>query len=417
MDANVGLVGEKKTQTIWLMLVISLMSILLHQSQVIYGVNISLADLFCGLLFIYFVYKKFISVPLTSVIFFLLVSIVVLFSAVFYVPSAFQYIPVPRSIVSDYVKLCAIFLYFVIGYNLSQQQLIENVVKWYSYFGLFVGLVGIFFTVLNIQILTDILYFGGARYRGFMIDPNYFSILQITALVYFSRVKKLSSPIRLIAIMIIIFSVFISGSKTGIITLICYTFFRFIEYIFFSKKELKTIIKLIFFTMLIAILVLLGQSIIQSIFNQISSTIPAFARIQYLFTDFSVAISENGSGREDTWMVASLMTQISPMMGVGIGTFTNLSYQLYQFDNVAHNTFLQLLAEWGIPLAVLFFLYIFFVLFKASKVQTMYLSMNLILRDIMIILLIGSMAISLNNARVLWLVMGGLISIIQVEKK
>ena len=132
--------------------------------------------------------------------------------------------------------------------------------------------------------------------------------------------------------------------------------------------------------------------------------------MQCSLCDFSGAISENGSGRDITWKVAIQVIQLSPVTGIGIGTYSHIAYQMFHSNNIAHNTFLQLSAEWGIPLAFMLFIYMFFTIGKATNFSISNDSeMNLILRDIIIILLIGSMAISLNNARVLWLILGALV--------
>jgi O-antigen ligase len=149
---------------------------------------------------------------------------------------------------------------------------------------------------------------------------------------------------------------------------------------------------------------------LQNFLNGLTASIPALARIELLFTDFSSAFSENGSGRNITWKVALQLIQLSPVIGIGIGTYSNIAIELFHQSDISHNTFLQLSAEWGIPLAFIFFIYVFFILGSATFTRKPNWDHNLILRDIIIILLIGSMAISLNNARILWLVLGALVS-------
>nr|WP_245350083.1 O-antigen ligase family protein [Cytobacillus eiseniae] len=244
-----------------------------------------------------------------------------------------------------------------------------------------------------------------------MNDPNYFSVLQVTALVYFTRVKTIPLRFKYFAILILILSVLVSGSKTGIITLFSYFFIRIIEYTLISKeKKTKKIIlqlSLIFALLAIAFIIIRG---FPTLLNMLSSAVPAFSRIEPLFTDFDEAISGNGSDRADTWKVAYLIIQHSPLIGTGIGSYTHIAAETFYYNNVAHNTFLQITAEWGIPLAVLFFTFIGRLIVKSSNSRKSNFEMNYILRDILIILLIGSMAISLNNARVLWLVIGALLS-------
>ena len=82
-------------------------------------------------------------------------------------------------------------------------------------------------------------------------------------------------------------------------------------------------------------------------------------------------------------------------------------------ENLAHKTFLQLAAEWGIPLTVALFTFISIILIKSNTVNESNTEISIVLRDIIILLLVGSMAISLNNARVLWLFLGALVFLIR----
>ena len=178
-----------------------------------------------------------------------------------------------------------------------------------------------------------------------MIDPNYFSILQITALVYIIRSKSIKQRYKLLAVLITFLAVLTSGSKTGIITLCCYSIFRIIEYVLSDKKRLSVwFIHLITIIVIIVIFPLIFPYF-QTLLNTLASSIPSFSRVQLLFTDFSSAISENGSGRDLTWKVAVQLIQLSPVFGVGIGSYLNVSDQLFQTNSISHNTFLQLSAE------------------------------------------------------------------------
>jgi O-antigen ligase len=392
------------------------MSILLHQSNEVFGVNVSFADFFCTIIFMVFVYKKQLLIPVTPLMFFFIVSIVVLVTAVFYIPFKFMYYPNPIRIINDYIKLLAIFMYFIIGYNLSNLYFLEKTLKWYSLFGLLVGAAGVLLTFTNIHVFSQILFFGDTRFRGLMNDPNYFSVLHISALVYISRSKTIKARYKFLAFLITFLSVITTGSKTGIITLICYLTLRLIEYLFTSKKKLSVVVTQLFLVIIIVLITPITFNLIQNVLNQAAASIPSFARIHFLFTDFIDAISVSGSGRDATWKVALKVIQLSPLIGIGIGTYSNIASELFQFNNIAHNTFLQLSAEWGFPLTVVLFSYLFFTLGKVTISRIPNSETNLMLRDIILILLIGSMAISLNNARVLWLFMGALVSSIDRNK-
>lgn len=385
------------------------MSIFLHQSNVIFGVNLSLADVFCFTILLLFIIQKRLFIPTTPLLFFIFLSFTVLITTTYYVPIKFMYYPDLFRIISEYIKLIAIFTYFVIGYNLSKVNQIETIVKWYSIFGMFLGLIAILFTVFSIKIFSSVLFFADIRFRGLMNDPNYFSVLQITSLVYISRIKNLKARYKFLAIIITFLSVLTSGSKTGIITLFFYLTIRIVEYAINQKKKIKVIISQLFFILTLPITFIMFPKFE---FDIISS-IPSFARIQLLFTDFTAAISENGSGRGITLDAALSIIQESPFLGVGIATYTNIASMKYSVENLAHNTFLQLAAEWGIPLTVALFTFISIILIKSNTVNESNTEISIVLRDIIILLLVGSMAISLNNARVLWLFLGALVFLIR----
>ena len=396
---------------------IFLMSILLHQSSEVFGVNFSFADFFCIIIFVVLVYKNQFVIPFTPVLFFLIVSIVVLVTAVFYIPFKLMYYPAPIRIISDYVKLLAIFMYFIIGYNLSNTPFLEKTLKWYSLFGLLIGGIGILFIIFNIHVFSQVLFFGGTRFRGLMNDPNYFSVLNVSALVYISRLKTIKTRYKFLAFSVILLSVFTTGSKTGIITFIGYFSIRLVEYLFTSKKKLTTLITQLFIALIMVLIVPITFNSLQNVLNAAATTMPSFSRILFLFTDFMDAISVGGSGRDATWKVAFQVIQLSPLIGIGIGMYSSIASGLFQFNNIAHNTFLQLSAEWGLFLTFGLFFYLFIIMGKVTFSRSSNSETNLILRDIIIIFLIGSMAISLNNARVLWFFIGALVSKLDRNRK
>ncbi|WP_251516852.1 O-antigen ligase family protein [Robertmurraya korlensis] len=384
-------------------------SILMHQSNIIFGINLSLADIFCIFTLVHLIAIKKLYIPVSPLLCFLFLSVQVIFTASFYIPIVFNLHPYPASIINDYFKLLAIFGYFLLGYNLSKLNLMEKVLNWYSLFGIIIGSVGIIWTFLNVNLFRDLLFFGGSRYRGLMIDPNYYSVLLVTAIVYFTRIKTVQNNLKYLAILVTILSVLISGSKTGLITLGCYFLLRLLEYLLTRRKKLFVLAIQVALLTMVFLLTPLLINFFHDLFNTMASNIPSFGRVYYLFVDFNAALSEGGSGRETTWVTALQVIQASPFVGVGIGTYTLMASKLFNYDNVAHNTFLQLSAEWGLPLACAFFLYIFFALGKTTFLASHSSTLNIILRDIIVILLIGSMAISLNNARMLWLFLGALV--------
>ena len=402
--------GINKEISFFFTLIIILMGMFLNQSNVIFGVNFSFADFFCFLAVLILVFKKRLQLPFAPTMFFLVVSISVIFTAVFYVPSKFSYYPDSHKIISDYLKLIAVFIYFLLGYNIAKLKLIDKALQGYSLFALGIAIIGVVFTIFNIKIFSQVLFYGSTRFRGLMNDPNYFSVLQLAALVYFSRMKKVNTLLKNVAVLFIVISILASGSKTGMITLLCYLIFRVVEYLIKAKKKASTLIIQLFFVILLVAAIPVVLSIIGNLINYLATVIPAFARVQTIFIDFNVAISGGGSGRDTTWKIALELIKSSPIIGIGVGTYSGVAKQYFGTGVIAHNTYLQLITEWGIPLVVILFSYIFYVIGKATFSKNVNGEMNFILRDILIIFLIGSLGISLNNARMFWLVLGAFLS-------
>lgn len=400
-----------------LYVMIALMAIFLNQSQIIFNVNISFADFFCIMVLMILIFKRNLILPLVPMIFFLLLSAFVLCSATFFVPTKFLYNPQPYRIISDYIKLLVVFIYFIIGYNISRLQLIKRSIKCYCVFGLFIGIVSVVFTIFKVRIFSDTLFYGGLRLRGLMSDPNYFSILQISTLAFFTREKNLKTTYKMQALMVIVLSILMTGSKTGFITLVCYLSLRTAENLFKSNQKLSTLIKKISVVVIVSLAAPIVLKMFQNITYKISYFIPAFTRIQYLFTNFDAAISEGGSGRDATWHTALEIIKDSPIFGVGVGTYSGIAKQVFGSGELAHNTYLQLFSEWGIFLSVIFLFYVFLTIIRVTYSRKVNAEISLILRDIIIVFLIGSMSISLNNARMFWLFLGALIFNIQLCKR
>jgi len=390
---------------------IAAMSILLHQARVMFGVNISLSDFFCVIVLICFIFKYKLFLPFKYFFFFLVVSFIVTFVAVSYVPVRFNYVADYRKVFSDFIKIIAVFLYFVVGYNMSRLRLTDFTLKYYSFFALFIGIIGVLFDFLNITLFSKILFYGNVRLKGLMNDPNYFSILQITALAYFLRNVFLNRFKKIIIIIAFLLSVLASGSKTGFIALLCYLIFVAMEELL-RRPALRLTSLAICMVSFVALFLLVPYLISGLTFLSvyISQNIPAFSRIESLFLDFSKAISEGGSGRDIAWGISIDLLKLSPVLGIGIGTYVGLAKKLYGVGVIAHNTFLQLYTEWGIVLATLLFVHVFFMIAKSTFNRMCNIDKeNIILRDIIIIFLLGSVGISLNNARMFWLALGALV--------
>lgn len=400
---------KRKDRNFFYSPLIILLAIFLNQSNVIFGTNISFSDTFLILVLLYLIYKKDLSVPLIPLLFFMLLSITTVFTATFVTPWKYNFSYDIVSIIRNWLKLFVTLLYLILGYNLMRKKDINIIYKYYSIAALVIGFIGIVFSLINIGIMRDTLFYGGFRFRGFMNDPNYFAIIMVTGLAYLIRSKDKSLLLKYIFGFIVFISVSISGSKTGIIVLGLYILFVFAEYMFKSVSSRQSVIKKIFVLLVILLLFLFSIQMFNSFIERVAEIFPIFSRINVLFTNFNAAVNAQGSGRGEAWSTAYKIIKKSPIIGIGIGTYGNVGYLIAGSNIIAHNTFLQLLAEWGTPLTVLFFSYLIAVLIKSKCSTNSENDENLISRDVIIILLFGSMAVSLNNVRILWLSLGSLI--------
>lgn len=212
------------------------MALLLNQSNVVLGINISLSDFFLLLLICILPLVKDIRLPFPFFIFGLVLTCSLIFTSFVLNEIHFGISASPGYFFRDYIKLLTVFLYFIVGYNLSTMGLFKDIVKWFSIGSLILGILSIIYTLISPPFLQELLYFGGNRFRGLMNDPNYFSVIQSTAIMYFLSNSNIRRKYRILALLILCFSIITSGSKTGIILLIFMCMYKLTQY-FFSKKK------------------------------------------------------------------------------------------------------------------------------------------------------------------------------------
>ncbi|HHT66588.1 MAG TPA: O-antigen ligase family protein [Clostridiales bacterium] len=403
-------VGQHQRPDKLVVLFAVLIAVFLNQANTVMGINFSFSDVFCALLTIYLIFKNQFKLLRCPTVYYVILIVHTLFTSLFYVPAHFMFLPRLSSVIVDSLKLMVVFIYFTLGYSLSLLEVDEPIVKWYSIAAFCIGLLGGLLAAFQIRFLTDAFFFGGSRLRGLMNDPNYFSIVQISAFVYFTRQARFKPIGKACIQSVLLFSILASGSKTGLITLIVYLIFRMAETLFQKRIEAGTLVSGIFVLMASALLLLNPSAVTEKMTRYLSSLIPAFDRLQLVFTDFGNAVSGMGSQRDETWTVAVNLIQRSPIFGIGLGTYSGLAKQLYGTSSIAHNIYLQLFSEWGVLPASILFTSIFLLIGGAVLRKKMHSAVTIITRDILIVFLTGSLAISLNNARMFWIFFGIFVS-------
>lgn len=389
-----------------LLIIVMCLAITLNHSQVIFGVNISFADIFVSLLFIYLLFQNKLTIPPWWLFFVAFISISNLFSAIFVVPIVFNVYSSFSDIGVGYLKLLVNMFYLLMGYNLVRINGEKRLLKYYSVSTVAIGGLSLLVALLNIPILRDTMLYDSFRLRGFMNDPNYFSVLQTIGLVYFLNNKTMSKRVNIVSSTILILSILMSASKTGTIAMIVILCFVFFKKFISKDKNIKTFLKITLFLILIVLSFYFLRDNFQQFFEVLTNEFPSINRISVIFTDFSEAISTGGSGRDDTWNVALKLIKDSPLFGVGVGTYINVATGVYNFGGLSHNTYLQLAAEWGLPITVFFFGSVFLLVIKNTTDND---KIKFTITSMLFVLLIGSLAVSLNNARIFWILLGVLI--------
>lgn len=403
MSLNQIAVLQKK-QTPFTLGIIGCIGILLNQSSVLFGVNLSFADFFLVLLAFMWIVNKEFEFPSFPLLLFLLFSIFLLLNSVFIIPQQQNFQINYRLVATDYIKLLTIALYFLVGYQLEKKQLLKQVLYAFVLGAVLTSIIGFFLLFFPIPKLSEIMLYAGVRLNGFMNDPNYFSVIQCAAIVVTLFLVPKNTALNYLLLSILISSILLSASKTGAITLVLcliYCLYYLIkEGIFNWKKWLSITIALMIFFALLPILF----TLLQNVLDTISYHFPIFERVQVLFTDFERATRESGSGRGEVWETAITMTRSHPLLGVGIGNYTEIAYRISGDPNVAHNTYLQLSAEWGVPTTILLISYVIYLVLAPVRYYVG--KHRFIVKGILFIFLISSLAISFNNSRLFWFMLG-----------
>lgn len=385
------------------------MALLLNQANVIFGVNTSLSDFFLFTTILFFPLKKDIRLPITVILFILVLTGSVIFTSFFWDTIHFHFYADPNAVLRGYMKIVAVFLYFTVGYNLARLGLISNILKWFSIGAVCLGCLSLLATFITIPFLQDIVFYGGNRFRGLMNDPNFFAVVQSTALMYFWENKSMKLKAKFINCLILILSLFASGSKTAMVLLVLIFIFKGISVVFSKNLNKQKLTLITLFVLIFAVLFFFFVTYFTVLLDELSQIIPSFQRVTELFTNFEGAISDSGSTRDLAWGNASQLIKFSPFIGIGIGTYSDLAMFLFGNSTIAHNTYLQLAAEWGMILTVIFIGYLFYHMIAASYHSKGKNTNSKLLRDMLIPFLIGSLSLSLNNARLFWLLFGALV--------
>lgn len=405
----------KKEKKSYFYYIFGLLGICLNHAQVISGINISLSDVLLVIAFIYIVVKGII-IPRSETIYFFTLLLFGLLISIFYIPSKVAYlIPDQRDIWTASLKVLVLYLYFLVGYNSVRHAKNIVIIRGMSFAALLIagiGAIGLIY--INPIILNSSMYYSALRFKGMMNDPNYYSVMAVAALAYYLTSQKTINVKTWLILAVFSGAVIASGSKTGIITLIA-TIVLISIYSLLKVKNVKHV-AVHMITLSIAIIFLLNVPSFVSV-NDVTNKVTA--RYSTLLSDYSQAIAGGGSGRDVAWKTAISIIKMYPVTGTGPAAYTEIARRISNSGVLAHNTYLQITAEYGLPLALIFFIYLFVLLIRNEK-GTGILSIDRKFHTISIMtvgFLVGSMGLSLENARMFWICIGILACYSKIGKR
>lgn len=384
----------------------SMLGVFLNQSNVMFGFNLSLADITIVMIVLLLLMNQLLDLPARTFALFFLFSFFLLMNSVLHIPGIHQIEIGRKDLLKDYFKLFVSLLYFSVGIQIAKIELTEKLLKWFLIASTMIGLVGISLFFIRIPSLSNIMLYMGSRLTGFMNDPNYFSIIQCAALAVVLRLKIKQPWLKYASITILILSIFSSGSKTGFVTLFLFLLLRALHSVKEGKlKGINLFYILIAFSTILVFSPFLIQLLV-SMLDQVALRFPIFSRVQLLLTDFSQAVSSGGSSRNIQWETGIQLIKTHPITGVGIGqNYLRLAGMITRDANIAHNTFITMAAEWGLPVTSILLIYMgkIFLTPVADKENE---QLSLTVKEMFFTFLVGSLAVSFNYSRIFWLLLG-----------
>ena len=181
-------------------------------------------------------------------------------------------------------------------------------------------------------------------------DPNEFSAILITLGAFsfylvLKSVSKLWAFVGIVSAILVIYSVFATASRGGILTLVFTSIFTLI---LFSNRNFKRSI-LVVFVLIFSVLALFYSNLID--FNFI---------YERFFGKYVTDISSLTAGRTDWWKAAFEAFKQKPILGYGGSQFASkwINFNIYGLGAVMHNLYLEILIQYGIVGLTVFLLII-----------------------------------------------------------
>jgi len=231
-------------------------------------------------------------------------------------------------------------------------------------------------------------------------DPNEFSAILITLGAFsfylvLKSVSKLWAFVGIVSAILVIYSVFATASRGGILTLVFTSIFTLI---LFSNRNFKRSI-LVVFVLIFSVLALFYSNLID--FNFI---------YERFFGKYVTDISSLTAGRTDWWKAAFEAFKQKPLFGYGGSRSASLwiNFNMYGKAMVMHNLFVEILVQYGVVGLTIFLFLIIRVLadlrnlLKLNKKHTTDITYLLIPFISLATMLFAGLALSWQWRELLW---------------
>lgn len=381
----------------------------LNHSSVLFSLNLSLADPVVAALIAILALGRKLWVPVAPLAFFLVLSIQMLCVTVLLVPR-WTSIPITTSdTVQDVTKLAVSFLCLVLGVQVVRMGHARLALRAFVAGATVVAGIAVIAQVIPLP-GTGTLYYGGFRLRGLTNDPNNYAVMTCAAIALLWYDRGIRIWMNVIASTILISGVLLSASKTGAIALALLVVWRALGLRTSlgddTESRTRRILAAVSMLGIGAMVVLVAPSTgLGGTLAELVSGVPALERLSTLLVSFDTAIAGDGSGRSAAWAIAVALILFSPLLGVGVGTYLPVAQELTGNPVLAHNTFLQIMAEWGLPMALIFLTWAI----RATLMRPSHPPLRALWATsstASIVLLVSSVGLSLNNSRLFWFLLG-----------
>lgn len=398
---HMGHTGKKENEAFKFVLLF--LGLFLNMQKDMFGYNFSFSDVATICLVILFLAAGNLVIEVKTMFFFLVLLTVSLLVGTFYIPEKYHFAISINSYVSDYLKVIASFVYLTLGINIAMQKKEEYVLKGYTFMAMILAVISILAIIFQVSLFNIEFFFFGDRFIGLLNDPNYFAVAQCGCLALLLFDTNLKESRKGIWSCVVVISILFSASKTGFVTMaVVLLLFTLLQV---NKLKRKTIISFTIISSFVISVVWIYPEKIAASYFYLLDKYPILNRIAVLFSDGSAAISEGGSSRQTVWEGGLAVIRENSILGVGIGRYLNVVEKISGIGFLAHNTYIQIISEWGLILGII----LFFTCFYVCIVNL--LKGNRRLAAFFLVWLIGSLSISLNNSRIFWITLGFLFAI------